>query len=780
MSFDEKFIDRNIAELCMEYDKICGANKNLARMAPDFVDGLTPVQKRALYTIFRKNSGKDFRKLATIAGETFGTLHPHSPDSIGESLVGLAQDWNNNIPLIQGEGNWGNVAGDVAGASRYIKARLSKYAYECFFKDWKDSVVDMVMAYDEETMEPLYLPAKYPNVLLNGSLGIGYGMASNIPPFNFKEIVETCIKLMEDPEAIIAPIPDSPTGCDIVESDFKKIVESGNGVYTMRCKYEIDAEHNLIRIINLPYQVVVNTIRERIADIKEKNGLAELVAMNDFSGKNVDLQLTIRTDVNPYKFMRKLIQEVGGLEKTYPVNILVINDFESFDYSIKDLILAWIDYRREQKRIVVSHKRTTLLAEQRTNDVKIFIMNEQNLNESIKLFRQSKNRDEIEERLIKTYRHSEIKMDSLQAKTLSGMRFYELSEESRNECLIRREELLREIKEVEMTLSEENGIDKLIISELREGVKMFGNPRKSNVVPVKISVDTEVAGTCILQLSSDGVMTRKVATNVHEEPVPVDSNGFAVKVENDCSFIAVDEDGSFAFVKVSEIPIDQEVPLNRYIRQPLGKIIGLLPYDIESTKCVILISKLGLMKKVKIADMRPSKRPCIEMSREDKIVRGIVVGSMTDKDILIYTKEGMGQRLDPNEIRITSFIAKGGGGFKLSPDDEIIGCYSIDPVNQYLLYVTIKGKMRLNLTQYLPLRDSKHDAMVRLISLPDRDKLLGIIGCNKFDKLNIFYDDSTTELVEISTLEEGTMSSEPKKVTKKNAVSTNIVKVKLV
>lgn len=173
MELNEKFIDKNIANLCETYDKIRGANVNIARISPDFIDGLKPVQRRALYIIYLKDQGKNFRKLATISGDTFGRVHPHSPTSIDDAVVGIEQPWHNSIPLIDGDGNFGSVAGDPAGASRYIRARLSTYAYACFFEDWKDSVVDMVMGYDEETKEPLYLPAKYPNILLNGCLGIG-------------------------------------------------------------------------------------------------------------------------------------------------------------------------------------------------------------------------------------------------------------------------------------------------------------------------------------------------------------------------------------------------------------------------------------------------------------------------------------------------------------------------------------------------------------------------------------------------------------------------------
>ena len=781
MKLDEKFIDKNIALLCQEYDSIRGANVNIARITPDFIDGNKPVARRLLYVMFLKDQGKKYRKVAAITGDTIARLHHHSQSSVKDCLDGLAQWWKNNIPLIDGYGNFGSCAGDNAGADRYIQARLSEYAYECFFSDWKESAVDMIMGADEETPEPLYLPAKYPNVLLNGSLGIGYGMASNLFPANFKETVEATILLMHNPDADIVLIPDSPTGCDIIASDFKRMCDTGNAGYSMRCKYEICSEQNEITITHLPYQVSANTIREKIADIKEKNGLPELISMGDFSGKKVDLRLKIRDDVNPYKFMKKLIEQVGGLEKSYPVNIVVTNDYETFDWSVKKLLVEWIRYRREQKRVIVNHKRTLLLAEQRTNDVKIFLMKEENLQTTINIFKNSRNKTDIEYNLIEKYRHSEIKMDTLQARTLSELRMYKLCKDEYEECLKRREELIQELDDIEKTLNIENGIDKLIIAELRDGIKRFGVPRKSNVVPYKISVSTEVQGACILQLSSDGMILRKVATNVDEEPVPVDNNGFAVKIENDSSFILIDENGYYSFIRVNELPVDQEVPLNRFIKQNLGNIVALLPFDFESDKCCTLISKLGMIKRMKIADIGPSKRPCIDISKEDKLIKGIVTKLKSPKDILVYTKEGMGQRLDPNMIKLTSTLAKGIGGFKLKNEDEIVGCYAIDPEeNQYLLYITSKGKARLNAIDYLPMRDSKHDTMVRLISLNDRDNLIAIVGCNKLDKVQVYFQDGETEVINVARIGEETMSSDPKKVTSRNAVSNNIVKAKLI
>lgn len=779
---NEKFINKNIGELCKDYDQIHGANINLARITPDLIDGLKPVQRRALYITFLKDKGEKFRKLATISGDVFGRVHPHAPTAISDAIAGLEQEWHNSIPLYEGDGNWGTISGDPVGADRYIKARLSKYATACFFEDWKYSVVDMVMGYDEETKEPIYLPAKYPNVLLNGCLGIGYGMASNIPPFNFKEIADATILLMTNPDAQITLIPDSPTGADIIESDFAKMCDCGSGKYTMRCKYDIDPENNIITITNLPYMVTANDIRSKIADVKSNGGLDKLDSMNDLSGNDIKIELIIQDDVNPYKFMKKLIKEVPGLEKTYPINISIVDDLQTFDYSIKMVLLEWIRWRKEQKRTVMTHKRSSLLADQRTNDVKIFIMDGSRLDDVVHLFRSSKNRVEIEKRLIEEYRDSEIRMDSLQARELAKMPLYELTTDEHDKCLKERERIARDLEEVETILKEDHGIEKLIVAELRDGVKRFGSPRRSNVVPYKISVGSENAGVSTLQLSSDGMIIRKLATNVYEEPIPTDSNGFAVRVENDESFIIIDENGYHTFVKVKEIPFDSEVPVNRYGKNNInGNIVAMLPFDIDSNYSCTLISRKGMLKKFRISDMKPSKKPFISLDDGDKLVRGIITKIKSDKDLLIYTKYGMGQRLDPNGIRITSPTAKGTYGFKLKGDDEIVGCYAISPEeNQYLLYVTMKGKVRLNLIDYLPTRESKHDAMVNLISIPDRDRLLAIVGCNKLDKVQVFFDNGEDEVIEVEHIEESTMGAEPKKVTKQNAVTTNIVKVKLV
>lgn len=780
--FNETFVDEHIGELVKLYDLIHGANVNTSRISSSLVDGLKTVQRRILYIMYTKDQGKKLRKVAAITGDVLGKAHPHGDAAISNATTLLAQTWRNSIPLVQGVGNFGNIDGSRAGADRYIQARLSEYAQACFFEDWKESVVDMVLAFDDETMLPVYLPARYPNIFLNGTLGLGYAMAVNIPAFNFREVIEACIMLMRNENYNVVLIPDSTTGAAIVETDFASICNRGLGSYTQRCTYEIDVENNIITITSLPELTTAIDIREKIATLKEHGDLQALVNMEDLSKKTICIRLILRDDANPYKFMKKLISKVSGLERTYPVNITIEHNLRTEDWSIKTTLLEWIKWRRWQKRLQIMNKRSALMSEQRVLEVKLFIMNKDNLDETLRIFREGNNRAEIEEALIKRYRNTPIRMDSQQARALANMRMIELSKDAYKEYQQRFDEVNAELDKVEKILTEPDGIDKVIIAELRDGVKRFGTPRRSNVVPREISVENEVEGLCILQLSSDGNIIRRQGTNAEEEPIPTDSNGFACLVDNDSSFIIIDDSGNHSFIKAKELPVDTEVPVDRFSKKPLnGNIVAMLPVDLESDKCCLLISRKGIVKRIKINDIKPAKKPCISLDDDDKLVRGIILNQHTNKEILVYTKEGYGQRLDPKSIKITSPSAKGGSGFKLIDKDEIVGCYSIDPLhNSYLLYVTRNGKMRLNNIQYLPVRNSKHDSMVKLIQIADRDRLVAVVGCNKLDKVSVFFDDNDSEVIDLDKMEETTMGALPQKVTKKNAVSSNITKVKIV
>ena len=782
MEFSEKFIERNIADLTQQYDCVFASNVNLSRMIPDLIDGLKIVQRRTIYTMYTENQGKEFRKVASISGQVFGSVHPHGTTSIDGAIVSMGQKWRNLLPLIESKGNYGAIDGSPAGASRYIQAALSEYCRDLYFSEWQDSVVDSDLAYDEKTMMPRYLPAKYPHILICGARNIGHmGVSCYLPSFNFREVMEATIKLIADPKANIVLIPDSPTGADIIETDFAKICTAGRGSYMQRCTYKIDDQANTITITTIPDGATVNDIRTKIAEMKESGKFGELVGMNDYSGAKVNLELQVRSDVNPYKFIKKLISDVAGLQVTYPIVVTIVNNYHAYDWSIKDVLLNWIKWRREQKRLSLANRRANLTAEQRINDIKLFIMNEKNLKETVNIFHTSHNRAEIEERLIKRYRDTAIKLDSLQARTLSNMRMVELSLDAYAEYKKKAEELIKQLEEMDEILNTENGVNKIIVAELREGIKKWGAPRRSNVVPMKINTSNEVEGHCILQLSSDGMITRKIATNVEEEPIPNDNNGFACLVDNESSFVIVGDDGSHTFVRAKDLPVDKEVPLNRYCKKNItGKIVAMLPVDIDSNMEALFISKRGLVKRIKINDLGPTKKPMMALTNGDKIVRGIQLRNKDSRELLVYTKEGLGQRLNISLLKTVGPQSSGTPKFRLGTDDEIVGFYVLESdQNQYIVYTTSKGKMRLNNLEYLPSRSGSSDFM-QLVSLARGEKLISITGCNGNDKILVYFDDGTSDTVKISDMKESTMAAPAKKMVDKDMVKSSVVKTKLI
>lgn len=779
---ERNYPERDVASLAFEYDMVHAVNVNLARMSTDLIDGLKNVQRRILYVMYKNGNHTKYRKLSNIDGDVFGKAHPHSPDAIYGAIVKMAQPWRNLIPFIDGSGNFGTIAGDVSGADRYISARLSEFAYDCFFSEFEDANVYMEAPYDESTNfpRPLALPAKYPVVLLNGSKGIGIGASTDVPAFNFREIIDATITLMKNPNARITLIPESTSYASIVESDFGRMCESSRGSYTERCTYEIDDVNNIIIFTSLPENVESRDVTTKLSSLMETN-MPEIISVDDESKERIRIVVGVRHDVNPYKLLKRLISKdlVPGLEANVTWKLSITYERKTIDYSITDLLASWINWRREQANVIIMKRRSRLMAMYRYNEVKIFILRPENLNETVNLYRAS-NREDIESKLIKKYGNSEIRMDSYLAHSLSGLRMYELTKDSYQECLDLRERLKKELAELEEINNTENGIDKYIIAQLREGAKKYGTPRRSNVVPKKISVTNEVEGTCILQLSSNGTILRKLATNVDMEPVPSDSDGFACMVDNDSSFILINEFGNHSFIRVKDIPLDTELPVMRFAKFSLpGQIIGMLPINFDQTNHCILISKHGMIKRINIRDIMPSKKPLITLEPGDSLNRGIVITAKSSKEILIYTKNGMGQRLHPGSIRLTLPTAKGGTGFKLDPNDEIIGCFAVSPEKDYLLYTTQNGKMRLNNNSYLPSRKSKHDEMVQLISL-GRDKLISVIGCNKHDIARVFFNDGTSEDIEIKYIPESTMSSPPVKQTKKNSVSFNVIKVRII
>ena len=404
---------------------------------------------------------------------------------IYETLVKLAQPWNNIQCCVQGSGNFGSSAGAPAASGRYIEARLSYYAYKCFFEEFSEDIVDMKSNYLGNKLEPEFLPAKYPNVLINNTFGIGYGISTSICTYNLKEVLEATISLIENPEIEeVILYPDSPTGAYIVdEGQFREISVRGKGKFKMRGVMEVDEDNNIIHVKSTPLQVFWENIKRPIFELLN-DGKTNL--MRDFKDESdithMHYKIFLKKEVDPYAVMH-MIYSKTQMEKTFPVVFKLIEDYADNDYNIKSILQTWIDFRRETKRRYFTMKLLKAKERQHILEILLFILNKDNAEKTIGIVKKSQNKKEIVSRLM-----SEYGISSLQADTIAEMRLSAFSKESYKKYVAEKEEIDKTVIKLEKTVRSAKKIDKVIIDELEEGIKLFGEERRSKI----ITIDNEV------------------------------------------------------------------------------------------------------------------------------------------------------------------------------------------------------------------------------------------------------------------------------------------------
>lgn len=771
---------QNIAEVCKTYNQICGANKNLYRSIPSMIDGLKPGARRLMYTMYKKyGHSKEKNKVASIAGSVL-EYHPHGDSSVVETLVGLGQPFDNNACLIEGKGNFGSLIGTDHAAARYIEARMSDYAWACFFEDFKDSIVDEKLTFNEKSHEPIVLPAKYPHALFNGVLGIGYGLSSNIPPYNVAEVLNATIALIKDPTKKITLIPDSPTGCYVLDKgEFGEISATGKGSYTMRAVTVIDNDTNTITITNPPYSVTSNYIKDSIIEMRDdkKNQWLkdQLLDIKDKSNnKNgIQLILKLKQDVNPEEFLDKLFKKDTGLEKSFDVEIRLIDDYTDYDYNINTFLLDWIAYRRENKQASYSSKLSRSMEEQHINDILLYILKGDRAEKTVELSRGSLNDDDFAKKLIKAY--PDIRISSIQAKAIASMQLRDFNKESYKKYQEKRVELIDRIAHLENVLKDITFIDQDIIKELEDGIKRFGVPRKSKVLDMlkkKHIQNTEH----ILVISKSG-MCKKL-------PLGVDYTGKAgntpgepqifVTANNRDNLLIFDRSGNVTRVPVSIIP-DSDVegmgiPLNRYFTG-MGDLVDVLSED-SITKNrdklqIMFLTKDGYAKFTNLDefDKLKSTRSAIKLVDGDELVFTILTKRNKHKDdaVVIYTNKGNGLRVSVSDIPEYGIVSRGLKQLSLS-DDEYVEGASWAPANTKLfLYATNNGKLKLTEAEYFPIMYRKSDAM-NLIPLDNNESLKLIMPVERDWTMTVYKKSSEPVTINMSDVPILTRAAKPKKM----------------
>jgi len=691
----------------------------VGRALPDIRDGLKPVHRRILYGMLELGlePGKAFKKSARIVGEVMGKYHPHGDAAIYEAIARMTQQFALRYPLIDGQGNFGSIDGDPPAAMRYTEARLTHLAMEILVDIDKDTV-DFIPNFDESLIEPVVLPSKIPNLLINGSSGIAVGMATNIPPHNLREVVDALIFLIDKEDATIEEImeilpgPDFPTGGIICGKEgIIKAYKTGKGIITVRGKVEVEEDEKgrkSIIIKEIPYEVNKANLVEQIAHLVETEkikGVSEIRDESDKEGMRVVIEL--KKGENEEITMNQLYKHTQ-LQITYGIiNLALCNQVPRL-LNIKQMLQFFIDHRKE----IITRRSKYLLkkAEDRYHILLGLIIALDNLDKVIELIRSSKNIDTAREKLIKKF-----KVDEKQANAILAMPLSRLTGMERSKIIDERKGLEKEIERLKGILADPEEVKKIIKDELKEIKKKYGDERKTQISePVEEFEDIDLVRPeeIVVTVSNEGYIKRSsleyfrrqrrggkgfIGAKTKEEDYV--KHLFVTSTIDTILFFS--EKGKVYWLRGYLIPEGSRTskgkPIVNLLKIDTGeKITATIPVkEFSEDKFLLMITKNGIVKKTPlIAYSRPRKGGIIGISlREgDKLIDVKVTDGK--KDILLATKHGFSIRFDEKEVRPVGRSSIGVTGIRFKKkDDEVVGgeIFSEEEKDLSLLTVTTKG-----------------------------------------------------------------------------------------
>ena len=673
----------------------------VARALPDARDGLKPVQRRILYAMIELNNGPDkpHRKCARIVGDTMGKYHPHGDSSIYGALVNLAQDWSTRYPLVDGHGNFGSVDGDGAAAMRYTEARLSKTSMEMLSDINKDTVT-FIPNFDETEKEPLVLPSRFPNLLVNGTSGIAVGMATNIPPHNMREVINAVIKIIddkvEDRETAIEDVmqivkgPDFPTGATILGTrGINEAYRTGRGKIKVRAVTDIEPMangKNRIVVTELPYMVNKARLIEKIAELvkdKKIDGITELRDESDRSGMRVCIEL--RRDVNPNVILNQLYKHTQ-LQDTFGVIMLALVDNEPKVLTLLDALNV---YLRHQEDVVTRRTKYDLnKAEERAHILKGLLIALDHIDEVIKIIRGSKNVAEAKALLIENFG-----LDDVQAQAIVDMRLRALTGLERERLEQEYAELMKKIDEFKLILSDE----KVLLGVIKEEIALirdkYGDDRRTAIgIDMDDFTDEDLIPdeNTVIAITRLGYIKRMTVDNFKAQH----RGGKGIKgmqtIEEDYIedmfmttthhyIMFLTNKGRAYRIKAYEIPEASRTArgtaiINLLQLQPGEKVTaGIALKEFDDERYLFLTTKTGIVKKTKIKNFAHIRKTGIQAInlRDDDLLIG-AKATNNQNDILLITKHGMSIRFNEKDVRATGRSSMGVIGMTLSEGDEVV------------------------------------------------------------------------------------------------------------
>ncbi|SEQ15758.1 DNA gyrase subunit A [Lachnospiraceae bacterium RM5] len=690
-----------------------------ARALPDVRDGLKPVQRRVLYSMIELNNGPDkpHRKCARIVGDTMGKYHPHGDSSIYGALVNMAQEWSTRFPLVDGHGNFGSVDGDGAAAMRYTEARLSKVSMEMLADINKDTV-DFVPNFDETEKEPSVLPARFPNILVNGASGIAVGMATNIPPHNLTEVINGVVKIIdnniEDKETTVDELldiikgPDFPTGATILgKRGIEEAYRTGRGKIKVRALTDIEPMENgknRIIVTELPYLVNKAKLVEKIAELvkdKRVDGITDLRDESDKSGMRIVIEL--RRDVNPNIVLNHLYKHTQ-LQDTFGVIMLALVNNEPKVLNLLDMLKHYLEH---QKDVVTRRTRFDLnKAEERAHILKGLLIALDNIDEVIKIIRGSKTTQIAKEGLIERFGLTEAQANAIvemRLKTLTGLERERLENELKEleikiaylrEILEDEKKLLGVIKEEILIISDKHG------DERRTSIGFdIDDIRDEDLIPVENTIIARTNLGYIKRMTVDNFKTQNRGGRGIKGMQTIEDDFIVdLLMTSTHNFILFFTNKGRAYkLKAYEIPEAGRnargmAIINLLELQPGEKISAIIPVkEFNENKFLFMTTKRGIVKKTPLIDFKNVRRNgllAITLRENDELIE--VKTTDNTRDIFLISKNGMCIRFKDTDVREMGRSAMGVMGMRISADDEIVGM-QMNIQGKDLLIVTENG-----------------------------------------------------------------------------------------
>ena len=708
-SLEENNIVDEVQQSFLDYSMSVIASRAL----PDLRDGLKPVHRRILWSMYEENNTPDkpHKKSATTVGYVMGHYHPHGDSSIYEAMVRLAQDFNERYMLVDGHGNFGNIEGDGAAAYRYTEARLSKISLE-LLRDINKDTVDMDSNFDETCKEPSVLPSRFPNILVNGTMGIAVGMATNIPPHNLGEVIDGCVAFIDNPDITTLELmnyikgPDFPTGGIILgNSGIKKAYETGRGTITIRSRAEIEehGNHSSIVFTEVPYGVNTLELKNKVAELVHNKIIDGIADYHTDLKDGVKITITLKKDANPNVVLNNLYKHTN-FQISYGIIFLMLDGLTPKTLSLKDIISKYIDH---QKIVIIRRTKFDLAkAEKRVHILEGYKIALDHIDEVIRIIRNAESDIEAKEKLISRFGLSDIQADAILELKLRRLTALERDkiEQELNELL----ELIREYKDI---LANEYRVYQIIKDEMLEIKQRYADDRRTSIDMTAIDYIEDESlipeEDIIITLTNKGYIKR-VTTDTYKLQ---NRGGVGIKgmttneedfVENIVTMTTHDyllffsNKGKVYRVKGYEIPT--------FNRQSKGlPIINLLTIDKDekitvmlkvtnndANNYIVLCTQKGLIKKTNISEfenIRSNGKIAITLKDDDALISAKKTNG--SNQIIIAGSNGRMIRFDENEIRVMGRTASGVRGIDLG-DGKAVDC-EIANTDDQVLVVTENG-----------------------------------------------------------------------------------------